>query len=377
MNMLTYECVFGEKGMDADCELEWERKTIEGNVCIRLAPSPFAAFGPPGSLDKWQEEVEEQFVWPGRPALLPDGRLCVPTLKGLQIVAPAEEIKCFPNSKKMLKDQGRWGGEEKEWPVEGADAAGRRAIRASRVYQTLNRPTCVVVSPGGAVFVLEGGKDCPYGQTTPAALKKFSWSEGKMELQGAAEGLELSAYKGDLALGASALYVLDGLKVPPQTLILSVRLTILLPINLPVWQLHVLDLETLKSAREPIGLKECAPHAVAVVALGGELFVADGCSYFVAGGETEHAATRVVVLSEAGELKRPMPLPTAQPKGYYNGFKSLTALRNDKLLAVTEQQLVVMSTQGEGEALQVSRPINPGETRPRGSWSHQPTLSLH
>ena len=215
MNMLTYECVFGEKGMDADCELEWERKTIEGNVCIRLAPSPFAAFGPPGSLDKWQEEVEEQFVWPGRPALLPDGRLCVPTLEGLQIVAPAEEIKCFPNSKKMLKDQGRWGGEEKEWPVEGADAAGRRAIRASRVYQTLNRPTCVVVSPGGAVFVLEGGKDYPYGQTTPAALKKFSWSEGKMELQGAAEGLELSAYKGDLALGKLALYVLDGLKVPP------------------------------------------------------------------------------------------------------------------------------------------------------------------
>ena len=72
-----------------------------------------------------------------------------------------------------------------------------------------------------------------------------------------------------------------------------------------------------------------------------------------------------------------MPLPTAQSKGYYNGFKSLTALRNDKLLAVTNQQLVVMSTQGEGEALQVSRPINPGETRPRGSWSHQPTLSLH
>ena len=98
MNMLTYEGVFGEKGMDANCDLEWERKTIEGNVCIRPAPSRFAVFGPPGSLDggKWQEEVEEQFVWPGRPALLPDGRLCVPTLEGLQIVAPAEETKCFP-----------------------------------------------------------------------------------------------------------------------------------------------------------------------------------------------------------------------------------------------------------------------------------------
>ena len=150
------------------------------------------------------------------------------------------------------------------------------------------------------------------------------------------------------------------------------RLRILLPINLPVWQLHVLDLETLKPAREPIGLKECAPHAVAVVALGGELFVADGCSYFVAGGEKEDAATRVVVLSEAGELKRTMPLPTGH---CYNGFKSLTALRNDKLLAVTEQQLVVMSTQGEGEALQVSLPINPGETR---QWFMvSPTLSLH
>ena len=111
-------------------------------------------------------------------------------------------------------------------------------------------------------------------------------------------------------------------------------------------QLHVLDLETLKPAREPIGLKECAPYAVAVVALGGELFVADGHRYFVAGGhgKEEHAPTRVVVLSEAGELKRTMPLPTGH---CYNGFKSLTALRNDKLLAVTSQQLVVMSTQGE------------------------------
>ena len=207
--MLTYEGVFGEKGMDANCDLEWERKTIEGNVCIRPAPSRFAAFGPPGSLDggKWQEEVEEQFVWPGRPALLPDGRLCVPTLEGLQIVTPPRRSSAF--SKKLLKDQGRWGGEEKEWPVEGADAAGRRAIRASRVYQTLNRPTCVVASPGGAVFVLEGGGK-------EAVVKKFSWSEGKMELQGAAEGLELSAYKGDLALGASALYVLDELKVLPH-----------------------------------------------------------------------------------------------------------------------------------------------------------------
>ena len=106
------------------------------------------------------------------------------------------------------------------------------------------------------------------------------------------------------------------------------RLRILLPINLPVWQLHVLDLETLKPAREPIGLKECAPYAVAVVALGGELFVADGHRYFVAGGhgKEEHAPTRVVVLSEAGELKRTMPLPTGQSKGYYNGFKSITAL---------------------------------------------------
>ena len=245
MNMLTYEGVFGEKGMDANCDLEWERKTIEGNVCIRPAPSRFAAFGPPGSLDggKWQEEVEEQFVWPGRPALLPDGRLCVPTLEGLQIVAPAEETKCFPNSKKLLKDQGRWGGEE--WPSqnllarfeekEEADAAGRRAIRASRVYQTLNRPTCVVASPGGAVFVLEsGGPEGQNGQTIPAVVKKFSWSEGKMELQGAAEGLELSAYKGDLALGASALYVLDELKVPrPSSASSSLRLRILLP-RLPV-----------------------------------------------------------------------------------------------------------------------------------------------
>ena len=92
---------------------------------------------------------------------------------------------------------------------------------ASRVYQNSpgspgpRRPTCVVASPGGAVFVLEsGGPEGQNGQTHPAVVKKFSWSEGKMELQGAAEGLELSAYKGDLALGASALYVLDGLKVP-------------------------------------------------------------------------------------------------------------------------------------------------------------------
>ena len=34
--LLTYEGVFGEKGMVEDCEIEWERKTIEGNMCIRL-----------------------------------------------------------------------------------------------------------------------------------------------------------------------------------------------------------------------------------------------------------------------------------------------------------------------------------------------------
>lgn len=33
--MLTYEGVFGEKGFEECCEIEWERKTIEGNVCIR------------------------------------------------------------------------------------------------------------------------------------------------------------------------------------------------------------------------------------------------------------------------------------------------------------------------------------------------------
>ena len=27
--LLTYEGVFGEKGMVEDCEIEWERKTIE------------------------------------------------------------------------------------------------------------------------------------------------------------------------------------------------------------------------------------------------------------------------------------------------------------------------------------------------------------
>ena len=34
--MLTYEGVFGEKGFEECCEIEWERKTIEGNMCIRL-----------------------------------------------------------------------------------------------------------------------------------------------------------------------------------------------------------------------------------------------------------------------------------------------------------------------------------------------------
>ena len=240
--MFTYEGVFGEKGFEECCEIEWERKTIEGNVCIRPLGGGYDGYLQGG--DKWLEEVEEQFVWPGRPALLPDGRLCVPEGRHdgrLQIVVPAEEVKCFPNSKKLLKDQGRWGGEE--WPSqnllarfeekEEADAAGRRAIRASRVYQNSpgspgpRRPTCVVASPGGAVFVLEsGGKE--------AVVKKFSWSEGKMELQGAAEGLELSAYKGDLALGASALYVLDELKAPrPSSASSSLRLRILLP-RLPV-----------------------------------------------------------------------------------------------------------------------------------------------
>ena len=33
--MLTYEGCFGEKGFEEHCEIEWERKTIEGNVCIR------------------------------------------------------------------------------------------------------------------------------------------------------------------------------------------------------------------------------------------------------------------------------------------------------------------------------------------------------
>ena len=243
-NMFTYEGVFGEKGFEECCEIEWERKTIEGNVCIRPLGGGYDGYLQGG--DKWLEEVEEQFVWPGRPALLPDGRLCVPEGRHdgrLQIVVPAEEVKCFPNSKRLLKDQGRWGGEE--WPSqnllarfeekEEADAAGRRAIRASRVYQTLNRPTCVVASPGGAVFVLEsGGPEGQNGQTHPAVVKKFSWSEGKMELQGAAEGLELSAYMGDLALGASALYVLDELKVPrPSSASSSLRLRILLP-RLPV-----------------------------------------------------------------------------------------------------------------------------------------------
>ena len=136
--MLTYEGCFGEKGFEEDCEIEWERKTIEGNVCIRPLGDPL------GSGDKCFEEVEEQFVWPGRPALLPDGRLCVPERRHagghLQIVVPTEEIKCFPYSVKMLKAQGRWAGDEKEWPsenllarlegkeIQGADAAGRRAI---------------------------------------------------------------------------------------------------------------------------------------------------------------------------------------------------------------------------------------------------------
>ena len=48
-----------------------------------------------------------------------------------------------------------------------------------------------------------------------------------MELQRSAEGLELSVHKKDLALGASVLYVLDGLKVPPaqlRTLVLTAAL---------------------------------------------------------------------------------------------------------------------------------------------------------
>ena len=32
--MLIYEGCFGEKGFEEDCEIEWERKTIAGNVCI-------------------------------------------------------------------------------------------------------------------------------------------------------------------------------------------------------------------------------------------------------------------------------------------------------------------------------------------------------
>ena len=73
-------------------------------------------------------------------------------------------------------------------------------------------------------------------------------------------------------------------------------------LRVPVRQLHVLDPETLKPSREPICLKGCAPHALAVVALGSELFVADGRSYFVRDGHSgrfEDAPTRVVVLSEA------------------------------------------------------------------------------
>jgi hypothetical protein len=229
--MLTYEGVFGEKGFEECCEIEWERKTIEGNVCIRPYGGSYGGYLRGG---KYFEEVQEQFVWPGRPALLPDGHLCVPEGRcpgRLQIVVPAEELKCFHNSKKMLEDQGRWNG--KEWPSqnllarfeekEEADAGGRRAIRAGRVYQTLIRPTCVVASPvGGSVFVLDsGGRDygSREGREHPAVVNKCSWSEGKLELLGAAEGLELSsAHKGDLALGASALYVLDALKVIPPWL---------------------------------------------------------------------------------------------------------------------------------------------------------------
>ena len=73
----------------------------------------------------------------------------------------------------------------------------------------------------------------------------------------------------------------------------------------------MLDPETLKPAREPISLKECAPHAMAVISLGGELFVADD-TYWVGHRRSEQekqAHTRVVVISEAGELKRNMPLP--------------------------------------------------------------------
>ena len=44
------------------------------------------------------------------------------------------------------------------------------------------------------------------------------------------------------------------------------------------------------------------------------------------------------------ELKRTMPLPTGQG---YSGFQSLSALHNDKLLAVTCTELVTMTTQGE------------------------------
>jgi hypothetical protein len=129
----------------------------------------------------------------------------------------------------------------------------------------------------------------------------------------------------------------------------------------------VLDPETLKPAREPISLKECAPHAMAVISLGGELFVADD-TYWVGHRRSEQekqAHTRVVVISEAGELKRNMPLPTGHR---YSGFRSLTALRSDKLLAVTSRQLVVMSTQGE--ALQVSRRVSDG---PRISHQHLAT----
>ena len=293
-------------------------------------------------------------------------------------MVPTEEIKCFPYSVKMLKAQGRWAGDEKEWPsenllarlegkeIQGADAAGRRAIRASRVCQPLKKPACVVASPQGAVFVLEDdGTDYsrgPEGQTVvetyPAVVKKFSWSDGKMELKRSAEGLELSVHKKDLALGASVLYVLDGLKVTPPQLRTPWSLWPLsaaphhLPLGSPVLQIHVLDLETLKSAREPIGLKECAPRAVAVVAVGSEILVADGCEYCVEeprprGGSSvrfEKAPTRVVVLSEAGELKRTMPLPTGHR---YSGFQSLTALPSDKLLAVTRMELVSMTTQGE------------------------------
>ena len=102
-----------------------------------------------GGYDKWQEEVEEQFVWPGRPALLPDGRLCVPEGRHdggrLQIVVPAEEIKS-PTPKTRAAGEAR-RRREPRMPRGAAPSAPAASTKPSQQAHLR-----VVASPGGAVF---------------------------------------------------------------------------------------------------------------------------------------------------------------------------------------------------------------------------------